>query len=406
MHGPGSPPRGRGKVDGPPAQVGRGRITPAQAGRSPYFLYGKKDYKDHPRIGGEKAELTAAVISAMGSPPRRRGKGYREFGIDISDRITPAQAGKSVAPRQKRSALWDHPRVGGEKYSRPSYSRISMGSPPRGRGKGNQAFSWYGSSRITPAWAGKRFWNRPWVWATSDHPRMGGEKSFDQACTGVVEGSPPHGRGKDVRQVGAVCGRGITPAWAGKSKLALCTPSCPTDHPRAGREKNKELEGVWLPMGSPPRRRGKERSTALVGTPTRITPALAGKSYVFGPFRPGSWDHPRVGGEKQIGGDNGLDKQGSPPRGRGKGCLESFLATTVRITPAWAGKSMPGDGASGVKPDHPRVGGEKHGSRHNGFDGAGITPAWAGKSRFPQIRRVFLGDHPRVGGEKSCWQCP
>ena len=239
MHGPGSPPRGRGKVDGPPAQVGRGRITPAQAGRSPYFLYGKKDYKDHPRIGGEKAELTAAVISAMGSPPRRRGKGYREFGIDISDRITPAQAGKSVAPRQKRSALWDHPRVGGEKYSRPSYSRISMGSPPRGRGKGNQAFSWYGSSRITPA-------------------------------------------------------------WAGKSKLALCTPSCPTDHPRAGREKNKELEGVWLPMGSPPRRRGKERSTALVGTPTRITPALAGKSYVFGPFRPGSWDHPRVGGEKLI----------------------------------------------------------------------------------------------------------
>ena len=216
LHGPGSPPRGRGKVDGPPAQVGRGRITPAQAGRSPYFLYGKKDYKDHPRIGGEKAELTAAVISAMGSPPRRRGKGYREFGIDISDRITPAQAGKSVAPRQKRSALWDHPRVGGEKYSRPSYSRISMGSPPRGRGKGNQAFSWYGSSRITPAWAGKRFWNRPWVWATSDHPRMGGEKSFDQACTGVVEGSPPHGRGKDVRQVGAVCGRGITPAWAGK----------------------------------------------------------------------------------------------------------------------------------------------------------------------------------------------
>ena len=51
---------------------------------------------------------------------------------------------------------------------------------------------------------------------------------------------------------------------------------------------------------SPPRRRGKERSTALVGTPTRITPALAGKSYVFGPFRPGSWDHPRVGGEKLI----------------------------------------------------------------------------------------------------------
>ena len=111
----GSPPRRRGKVQLVECILARAGITPAQAGRSPYFLYGKKDYKDHPRIGGEKAELTAAVISAMGSPPRRRGKGYREFGIDISDRITPAQAGKSVAPRQKRSALWDHPRVGGEK---------------------------------------------------------------------------------------------------------------------------------------------------------------------------------------------------------------------------------------------------------------------------------------------------
>ena len=237
MHGPGSPPRGRGKVDGPPAQVGRGRITPAQAGRSPYFLYGKKDYKDHPRIGGEKAELTAAVISAMGSPPRRRGKGYREFGIDISDRITPAQAGKSVAPRQKRSALWDHPRVGGEKYSRPSYSRISMGSPPRGR--------------------------------------------------------------------------------------------------------------------------GKERSTALVGTPTRITPALAGKSYVFGPFRPGSWDHPRVGGEKSHAAITPFHGLGSPPRGRGKAFPGPCGAGPVGITPAWAGKSYKHIHRRCSTWDHPRVGGEK-----------------------------------------------
>lgn len=70
----GSSPHRRGKVDRGNLLVNIQRITPAQAGRSPYFLYGKKDYKDHPRIGGEKAELTAAVISAMGSPPRRRGK--------------------------------------------------------------------------------------------------------------------------------------------------------------------------------------------------------------------------------------------------------------------------------------------------------------------------------------------
>ena len=151
----GSPPRGRGKVDGPPAQVGRGRITPAQAGRSPYFLYGKKDYKDHPRIGGEKAELTAAVISAMGSPPRRRGKGYREFGIDISDRITPAQAGKRCYLCASTKSSWDHPRVGGEKAKITPRLKRCRGSPPRGRGKVVRPDVVAKAAGITPAWAGK-----------------------------------------------------------------------------------------------------------------------------------------------------------------------------------------------------------------------------------------------------------
>ena len=249
---------------------------------------------------------------------------------------------------------------------------------------------------------------------------MGGEKYLPCFNADGFVGSPPRGRGKAVK-FRCTCGlQRITPAWAGKSKLALCTPSCPTDHPRAGREKNKELEGVWLPMGSPPRRRGKERSTALVGTPTRITPALAGKSYVFGPFRPGSWDHPRVGGEKQIGGDNGLDKQGSPPRGRGKVDSLSRQLTGSGITPAWAGKSWPLRDIHNLVWDHPRVGGEKFvrygykfpvgGSPPRGrgkvpetyryVAGYGITPAWAGKSHLGVFCREPHRDHPRVGGEK------
>ncbi len=167
--------------------------------------------------------------------------------------------------------------MGGEKASGDTGMNLDMGSPPRGRGKGNQAFSWYGSSRITPAWAGKRFWNRPWVWATSDHPRMGGEKSFDQACTGVVEGSPPHGRGKDVRQVGAVCGRGITPAWAGKRIRSKSGGSNWRDHPRVGGEKLSCLVHGHHHMGSPPRGRGKAGFRLMQANGFGITPAWAGK---------------------------------------------------------------------------------------------------------------------------------
>ena len=155
LHGPGSPPRGRGKVDGPPAQVGRGRITPAQAGRSPYFLFGKKDYKDHPRIGGEKAELTAAVISAMGSPPRRRGKALHRVKNDLRYGITPAWAGKSTVVLPTPGYLWDHPRVGGEKQIGGDNGLDKQGSPPRGRGKGATDESRSNGFGITPAWAGK-----------------------------------------------------------------------------------------------------------------------------------------------------------------------------------------------------------------------------------------------------------
>ena len=78
-----------------------------------------------------------------------------------------------------------------------------------------------------------------------------------------------------------------------------------------------------------------------MGTPTRITPALAGKSYVFGPFRPGSWDHPRVGGEKRFVRNRTQLRLGSPPRGRGKETLDTGRIRASRITPAWAGKRPP-----------------------------------------------------------------
>ena len=319
MHGPGSPPRGRGKVDGPPAQVGRGRITPAQAGRSPYFLYGKKDYKDHPRIGGEKAELTAAVISAMGSPPRRRGKGYREFGIDISDRITPAQAGKSVAPRQKRSALWDHPRVGGEKLVFHVGQRGQRGSPPRGRGKVfDPYFLEYGSK---------------------DHPRVGGEKLLQFALPLLLTGSPPRGRGKGRPPCTVQTIQRITPAWAGKRRNRGCCAAGKGDHPRVGGEKRCSGNTRIRPRGSPPRGRGKASLMLLMASATRITPAWAGKSTSY--LRSETWwrDHPRVGGEKPPPLEREALYLGSPPRGRGKGTSTTRLISSGRITPAWAGKS-------------------------------------------------------------------
>ena len=86
--------------------------------------------------------------------------------------------------------------------------------------------------------------------------------------------------------------------------------------------------------------RGKGRLFFSAPARCGITPAYAGKSYVFTLLRARSWDHPRVCGEKERPHNFSEGTQGSPPRMRGKGNVEGVELGAARITPAYAGKSM------------------------------------------------------------------
>ena len=195
-----------------------------------------------------------------------------------ADGITPAWAGKRHRLTHLPNTPGDHPRVGGEKYCIISCSLCQWGSPPRGRGKVQNALFFRSFIRITPAWAGK---SPPCAVAR---------------CS--VCGSPPRGRGKAppcrVRPVG----RGITPAWAGKRQLQHVRHPQPRDHPRVGGEKRPSSLGRRVLRGSPPRGRGKDRDVVLTTVHIRITPAWAGKSRKILAQSVHGGDHPRVGGEK------------------------------------------------------------------------------------------------------------
>ena len=128
--------------------------------------------------------------------------------------------------------------MGGEKMNKRYEEGRKPGSPPRGRGKELVPTRGFGFKRITPAWAGKRFWNRPWVWATSDHPRVGGEKKPDLYYAGLAQGSPPRGQGKADPSLPRIDRIGITPAWAGKSGKLYRRHMGAQDHPRVGGEKS------------------------------------------------------------------------------------------------------------------------------------------------------------------------
>ena len=206
-----------------------------------------------------------------------RGKAELSAAINHVLGITPARAGKSRCSSAKGKAVQDHPRVGGEKFM-PSFVICTLlGSPPHGRGTDGESTGIGGADGITPAWAGKRAWFSYCGCQDRDHPRMGGEKlaMILVACT--MLGSPPHGRGKDDFAQKLISLQRITPAWAGKSYKCPVGLLPAWDHPRVGGEKNIVRKASFDPQGSPPRGRGKDDTLHISGFFPGITPAWAGK---------------------------------------------------------------------------------------------------------------------------------
>ena len=152
----GSPPRVRGKAFLAIHRQVIQWITPACAGKSMHmsFWWGIKE--DHPRVCGEKSPCNLFWDAFQGSPPRVRGKAawFCRCGLPIG--ITPACAGKSVFFDLFCIITKDHPRVCGEKCSTNHRIYPESGSPPRVRGKADQAKEAALADRITPACAGKR----------------------------------------------------------------------------------------------------------------------------------------------------------------------------------------------------------------------------------------------------------
>ena len=64
---------------------------------------------------GEKPIETGLVVLMKGSPPRVRGKEQEAQAKDRQRGITPACAGKSPGKAFRSPDWWDHPRVCGEK---------------------------------------------------------------------------------------------------------------------------------------------------------------------------------------------------------------------------------------------------------------------------------------------------
>ena len=151
----GLPPRMRGKGQTFLADDLRVGITPAYAGKRQGFRGAYYSTGDHPRVCGEKHAVPVSAIWSAGSPPRVRGKVTIPGAYSTTDGITPAYAGKSAGAASICVGVGDHPRVCGEKYACARASTSAMGSPPRVRGKAKRHARLLLPAGITPAYAGK-----------------------------------------------------------------------------------------------------------------------------------------------------------------------------------------------------------------------------------------------------------
>ena len=213
----------------------------------------------------------------------------------------------------------------------------------------------------------------------------------------------------------------ITPAWAGKRARPSGSALRNRDYPRVGGEERHANNHAVGRRGLPPRGRGRVIKSSVSIAVLRITPAWAGKSSSLMARRAWSMDYPRVGGEEVAKGVDAVRKHGLPPRGRGRVYYIGYCNAQIRITPAWAGKSVKSWIPTVSGGDYPRVGGEeamilptskrapglpprgRGRDRGRGLQNqrGGITPAWAGKRRGSRRSRCRARDYPRVGGEES-----
>ena len=121
-----------------------------------------------------------------------------------------------------------------------------VGSPPHTRGEAVILRDHDITDRITPAHAGRSLFNRSELKLTGDHPRTRGEKSMASPMRHALQGSPPHTRGEVVRRTELFRYAGITPACAGNSKRTQRRSRPSRDYPRLRGDPSSPKQTVIL----------------------------------------------------------------------------------------------------------------------------------------------------------------
>ncbi len=230
----GTPPRWRGRhrhVHREPVRTGN---TPALAGTTAPQAARWPASGEHPRAGGDDGIDTSGANGAVGTPPRWRGRLAGGVGRYQPVGNTPALAGTTRAAARRSPAGREHPRAGGDDFTRAAREHIEPGTPPRWRGRRHQREGAVSDDRNTPALAGTT--DRPCERRArgAEHPRAGGDDTRPDRSSRPRRGTPPRWRGRRRHDLGTDADLRNTPALAGTTASARAADAPGREHPRAG----------------------------------------------------------------------------------------------------------------------------------------------------------------------------
>ena len=171
------------------------------------------------------------------------------------------------------------------------------------------------------------------------HPRSRGENLEETSLLASCPGSSPLTRGKPTSARPASLSPRLIPAHAGKTDGGIQTAVARKAHPRSRGENAGAGAGIAAMSGSSPLTRGKPSRSQRNAGQIRLIPAHAGKTSP-GQGRP-RWcaAHPRSRGENRREVSETLARSGSSPLTRGKLHQAKAGLGGVRLIPAHAGKT-------------------------------------------------------------------
>ncbi len=278
--------------------------------------------------GERRARLGLRLLQG-GSSPHARGTHVHPHVRGAESRIIPACAGNAS------SGQVHHPRMRGERLVEMRASCADFGSSPHARGTPAARPPARARRRIIPACAGN--------------------------AVSLAHGSSPHARGTRRWLAPLRPDRRIIPACAGNAPVQSSQRASVADHPRMRGERQPTTQPESKHNGSSPHARGTPpragrtvassgssphaRGTPLTGRDVvdrnRIIPACAGNAPAdVRNIRPEP-DHPRMRGERWLGGVGLRFVCGSSPHARGTPSRSPWRRRCRRIIPACAGNASP-----------------------------------------------------------------